>query len=218
MITDLELLLFAKRGLIPGPNEDEKAFLQRASKLESFSPEDWKEAHAKTEKLYGFAIDWVSCTYSNHKLPFWEGAATWISEEGIPSIQLRNGFKKGKYLGYTRSEVLAHEAVHAARSAFEEPRFEEILAYRTSTNFFRKCLGPLFRKPKESLLFLLFFPLGIFFLFRLLRDQWIFQGCLQKLPLPVILCLTDKEIARFAEIKPDSSLRWRMINLMKSSA
>ena len=68
-------------------------------------------------------------------------------------IQLRHGFKKGRYLFCDRDEVLRHEAVHAIRLTFNEPRFEEILAYFHSKKKWRRFLGPLFRTPKEALIF-----------------------------------------------------------------
>lgn len=195
MIADADLLALAKRGLIPGPAEPEDEFLKRAAKSKPLGQEAWDEASDITAALYGIQVDWVPCTYSNKKLPFWEGAATWVSEEGT-SIQLRTNFKKGRYFGYAQKEVLSHEAVHAARCKFVEPRFEEILAYRTSSNGFRRWFGPLFRRPWESITFLLFFPFGLYLLFRLLRDQSLFARCLKSFSLPAILCMTDAEIAR----------------------
>jgi hypothetical protein len=40
--------------------------------------------------------------------------------------------------------------VHAMRLMFEENRFEEILAFRTSRNRFRRYFGPLFSHPGET--------------------------------------------------------------------
>ncbi len=206
MITDADLLSYAKRGLIPGPAEEGEAFLKRASKCPPLFQEAWEA------DVYGFTVDWVPCLYSNKKLPFWEGAATWISEEGI-SVQLRKEFKKGKYMGYQRKEVLSHEAVHAARCAFEEPRFEEILAYRTSCNPVRRWLGPLFRKPWESIAFLLCFPFGLYLLFRLMRDQRLLTRALKKITPSILVCLTDEEI-RHAKVSDIATLRTRLISLL----
>ena len=214
-MTDEELLAYAKRGLIPGPHEDEMAFLERASKAVPLNLPEWKEVSSFTENLYGFAVDWVPCTYSNHKLPFWEGAATWISEDKLPSIQLRRSFKKGKYFGYQRTEVLSPEAIHAARCMFEEPHFEEILAFRTSSSPLRRFLGPLFRKPWESLLFILFFPFGLFLLMRLLRAQWIFSSRQGQIPLPILICLTDEEIQKRPQWEDGPTFRHRLLRLLQ---
>lgn len=231
MIKDNELLAWGCRGIIPGPQEDEDTFLKRATAC--IQQEGWEEAAPITLSLFGFSIDWVPLHYSNKNLPFWEGAATWIGEEY--SIQLREGFKKGRYLGYQRSEVLAHEAVHAARMAFNEPQFEEALAYRTAKSGLRKWIGPIFRKPWESLVFILSLgaiPLGylwipLFFLsllgIRLLMTQWALQQCLKKLPLFLVVCLTDKEIWHFSrlplsrihdKLKKDPTLRGRYLFLL----
>ena len=231
MITETELLTWGSRGLIPGPEEKEAAFLTRVSKACLYANE-WGEAAPITRSLFGFAVDWVPIHYSNKKLPFWEGAAFWIGED--PYIQMREGFKKGCYLGYHRAEVLAHEAVHAARLAFEEPQFEEILAYRTSKKGLRKWIGPLFQKPWESVVFI--FSLGTtllgnfwiplmflgWFGIRLCWTQWIVQRCLSKLPLFFLIYLTDQEIKQFASLslpkihtylKNDQTLRIRSLKL-----
>lgn len=222
---------YFQRGLIPGPDEDEKTFLERVSRLTAQSPNQ-EESHAITRHLFGFSVDWVPVFYSNQKLPFWEGAAIWIGE--TPSIQLRENFKKGSYLGYRREEVLAHEAVHAARVAFEEPRFEEILAYQTSKSRLRRWAGPLFRKPWESALFMVllvlaflgycWIPLAVlgWLSVRLTWAQWTLQRCLKKLPLSLIVCLTDTEIRKFARLsltdiqayfENDQTLRGSLIRL-----
>ena len=193
-----------RRGLIRGPREDEEAFARRCAQCQPIAGEEWAIAHRRTQELFGFTVDWVPLTYSNQKLPFWEGAATWISETGLPHIQLRKAFKKGRHLGYSRDEILAHESVHAARMAFDEPRFEEIIAYQTSKSPLRRFFGPLFRRTWESALFMTALTLTPFFLpslvipayffFRLLRNQMIFRRCRKKHPLSVIIGLTDREI------------------------
>lgn len=178
MLSDAELLGYNQRGLIPGPHEDEEAFLKRISALRNPLPlEEWGEAGEITARLFDFRADWIPIAYSNAQLMPWHAAMTWISEEG-PSIQLRKAFKKGSYLRtYFRDEVLAHEAVHGARMAFDEPRFEELFAYCTSKKNWKRLLGPLFRFSWESTLFafLLLCPLlsqsaSLFF-----QDHWGFQ-------------------------------------------
>ena len=167
-LSDSELLSLHRRGLIPGPNEVEALFLERIDSIEAFSAappidekqalpmQDWKEANQLTDQLFDFKPDWMVAFYSDRHLPFWQGAATWIYETPVrvPLLQLRKKFCKGSYLKmYTRSEVLAHEAAHAARMGFDEKKFEEILAYSTSKRSWRKWLGPLFRSSWESYVF-----------------------------------------------------------------
>ncbi|HEY5235722.1 MAG TPA: hypothetical protein VIJ14_06055, partial [Rhabdochlamydiaceae bacterium] len=97
MIDDNALLEYFHRGLIPGPEESEEAFLKRIQQVKPLAHPEWDEVSVP------FKIDWVPISYSNHKIAWWEGAATWISEEELPSIQLRKNFKKGSFLGYKRS-------------------------------------------------------------------------------------------------------------------
>ncbi|NNM43702.1 MAG: hypothetical protein HKM07_05110, partial [Chlamydiae bacterium] len=152
--------------------------------------------------------------YSDKNLPFWQGGATWVDSSGdalVQSsfIQIKKRFQKEKYLPfYKKQEILLHEMSHGIRMAFTEPRFEEVLAYRTSRSSFRRFFGPVFRTSKESYLvvisFLLSFLLQVGFLFyswpdllyilsflpfaligfylcRLCFTQRIFLKCLQKM-------------------------------------
>lgn len=225
-----KLLLLNKRGIIPGPQEMEEAFWKRADALVEKNAEAWQETHPKTSQLFDFSLDWVEVFYSKKSLPAWQGAITWIDE--IPKIQLHPQLKKGSLLKiYSREEVLSHEAVHAARSQFSEPRFEEHFAYLTTKSPWRRFLGPFFRTSAESTLFLLLllfctlaplfgfpqlFILSIgavaFGLIRLTLSQYIFKQCQKKLSalvkdpataLSVMLRLTDKEIDSFAKSSPD---------------
>jgi hypothetical protein len=209
-MTNNDLLSLSKRGLIPGPHESEEAFLNRAQEsVSSTTP--------ISLPLFGFCVDWIEVRYSNKKLPFWEGAALWTGEECY--IQLREGFKTGRYLGYSREEVLTHEAVHAARVAFEEPKFEEVLAYRTSQNSLRKWVGPLFRRPWESAVLVCSLGAAVFGYFwmplailgclgaRLARAQFILTRCLRKIPLSGLVCLSDKEINQFSKLSSEEIKR-----------
>jgi len=224
------LLGYFQRGLIPGPAELEEAFLQRAAQAQSLPHPEWKEISS----AFCFSIDWVPISYSNHKIAWWEGAATCISDDQLPSIQLRTNFKTGSFLGYRRSDVLAHEAVHAARARFEEPQFEEVLAYSTAPQAWKRFLGPLFSRTWEPLLLMLSLALGIFLpwipflLFSLtlgwlICRQYIFKRCCRRLSLPIVLCLTDCEMRKFAwlsepeiqaYIERNSTLRSRLLRLL----
>ena len=70
-------------------------------------------------------------------------------------IQLRSRFRTHqRYSGiYERDELIAHELAHVGRMMFEEPVFEELLAYRTAKSPLRRWLGPLISSSKETLLF-----------------------------------------------------------------
>jgi hypothetical protein len=204
-IDDAALLEYFQRGLIPGPEESEEAFFKRIEKAKPLSHSEWSGLSSP----FGFVMDWVPISYSNHKIAWWEGAATWISEEELPSIQLRTSFQKGSFLGYSRSEVLSHEAIHAARMCFIEPQFEEVLAYATASQAWKRFFGPLFSRTWEPLVLMLGVLLGAWqplvplLLFGLSFGwlcfrQWIFKRCCRKLSLPIVLCLTDGEMRRFA--------------------
>jgi hypothetical protein len=74
------------------------------------------------------------------------GACTWLheGEHGAhPSIQI-NTSSLPQRLGYTEEELLAHEYVHAARAAFEEPLYEEFFAYQMAPKRWRRFMGSLY--------------------------------------------------------------------------
>ena len=221
-----------QRGFFPGPEETEEEFKERVRTLKGAKTEGCERPRSLVDALFGFSPDWIPVEYSNTGLKLWEGAATWF-EKGTVRIQLRNGFKKGVYLGiYRRDEVLAHELVHLSRMAFEEPKYEEVFAYLTSKSKLRRLVGALFRRPIESTLFVAsaFLPLGalllgsanwfpvlwciplFYFSFltaRLTLAQRALNKCMKVLgsvvekPLSLALRLADKEIALFARLKPE---------------
>ncbi len=223
-MSDLELSDFRQRGLLVGPCEDEETFLKRVNSL---MRKESTISFEKIENLFSCSPDWVEVTLSNKGLMPWQGGCALI-EGNTLSLQMRKG--KGKIWGlYDREEILSHELVHAARMAFDEKRFEEILAYRTSDSSFRKRFGPLFRTSSESLfcvcalsalaivnlLYTIPFAMAIaggallsYFLIRLKRDQDIFLKTLntlgsflgsEKKALAFMLHLTDEEIVHFSK-------------------
>jgi hypothetical protein len=162
-----------KIGLIPGPGETKENFEKRATfclnlneELAEHSPftkEEMAEklitqkAFEKTKTLFDIRPTWVPIFISNHKLPPWQGGAAWIFQlkEDSPTAALIQLKKNPPF--HSKEEILSHELVHAARSGFEEKKFEEFLAYQTSTSWFRKTFGPLFESAWESLVLLLLF-------------------------------------------------------------
>ncbi len=175
-----KLLKLDKQGLIPGPNEPEDEFEKRAEycltlkknlqeQLKDkipFSPLELmnlpvKSAFFQTERLYGIKPDWVPVFFSNAQLPFWHGGCAWIFrlDENSPVsglLQLRKHFYTSeKYLSfYHRDEILAHEFSHIGRMCFNEPKFEEFLAYQSSQSPLRRWFGPIVQSARESLLFI----------------------------------------------------------------
>lgn len=172
-----KLKAWAEEGFFVGPFEKEEAFVKRVyflkllktaphaylkdlpPSLDSVEEKDWEPLLKTLKKKLGCEPQWILTHYSNHKLSPWQGAASWIytTPEGVkfPFVQLKKGFKRGRYLFYARDEVLSHETLHAVRSGYSESRFEEIFAYFLSKQKWRSFLGPLFRTPLEALLFCL---------------------------------------------------------------
>lgn len=175
MLQDVELISLFQEGYIPGPNESEEAFLKRIAYNRTLhkelDPEFEQSDRAKelllesfnvTNRVFGFSLKETPILFSNKKLGLFHGGCAWIfqKEEGGPIgafFQLRRHFKDHEFFLkiYSRKEILAHEAFHAARMAFEEPRYEEILAYRSSASPFRRKWGALFRSSKELLIILI---------------------------------------------------------------
>jgi hypothetical protein len=143
-----KLLNLDSRGIFPGPSESRDDFLRRALSVKNITT---SKIPSMTKEIFNAFPDWVEIRFGSKDLLPWEGAATWIekSEECgcISSIQLKSSLPARFY---PQTEVIAHEMVHAMRLMFEESRFEEILAFRTSKNRFRRFFGPLFTRPGEA--------------------------------------------------------------------
>lgn len=170
-LSNEELISLSQKGFWPGPDETEFHFLRRVklTKKERLPGKAEEEAlrktNALTKSLFGFSCDEIPFVFEDKGLSFWEGGALWIEEEqgtSLPHVQLKRKLQKGSYLMYKLEEVLSHEMLHAARIAYNEPRFEEILAYKTSKHPLRRYLGPMFRTSKEAGFFLLLLLAGLF--------------------------------------------------------
>lgn len=224
---DCELLAYFRRGLIPGPQESEEAFIERVQEAVVQDHLAWQEVASTTLSTLGFAVDWVPLLYSSQGLSWWEGAVTWIGNDSLPQIQLRPVFQKSSFLGYHQEDILTHEAVHAARMCFEEPKFEEMLAYQTARHGWKRLIGPAFQRSWDPIVLLCSLLLGIYqiwipvlfiggVLFRLLRRRFQLSRCLRRFSLPAVLCMTDAEIIKM-QIDENDPLRSRLICLLKKS-
>jgi hypothetical protein len=167
-----DILELNKKGFIPAVDEDEKAFLKRVSSTfniglklpftkEDVIPAEHKKSAAKiVQDLFDVAPLWVPAYYHNHSLAPWHAANCWvISEEGESSvslIQLRKIFKSKMtfFKVYHRDEVIAHEMAHIGRAGFQNSKYEEIIAYQTSKEMFRKFVGPVLSSILETWLFI----------------------------------------------------------------
>jgi hypothetical protein len=154
-MTNQEILMLNEEGFIPGPQETEEMFLKRVRETqEFFSNGEWiPEAHWSwvrpcMKEIFDFRPTCVAARYSNEKLTPWQGAVVWIDR--VSTVQLREGLRKGSYLGiYSREEILSHESAHMARAGFNEDRYEEFFAHMTSDKKWRRVLGPIVQRPWE---------------------------------------------------------------------
>lgn len=210
-----------KEGLIPAPNETEQEYLDRVDyclnlknsfkEKISFSPIEPIETLPpqgveRGRTLYAIAPTWIPLFYSNSRLPFWQGGCAWIFQETEDTpqsafFQLRRALRNSEYYlkYYPRDELVAHELCHVGRMGFEEPRYEELLAYRTSKSHFRRYWGPLFTTSFQSS----FFTLILFFIFLADTITLLFQPeiylplqWLKLLPLSFLLWLMGDLIFR----------------------
>lgn len=173
-IDDNILLDYDRQGLIPGPKETEEQFLARANYCLSLRETLIKENSAELpsgsfddqegllqqgcnemEKNYLIRPTWVPLAVSSQHLAPWHGGATWI-------FQLHESSPLGALLQVRRrpwwisvKEVITHELSHIGRMAFEEPEYEEILAYHTSNSSLRRWIGAIVQTKMESFWFVL---------------------------------------------------------------
>lgn len=180
-LSNEQLIAFNKQGIIPGPAETEEAFQERSKHclhiretLAQYVKEDFPlkgdgkgpqelftAAYRVTKPLYGIEPDWIPIFFSNFRLSPWHGGCAWIFqlEEDSPVaalFQLRKKYADPKqgWL-YKGEEIVAHEMAHVGRMLFEEPQFEELLAYRSSPKPFRRWFGPIVKNSIESALFVM---------------------------------------------------------------
>ena len=170
-----ELLKLNREGLIPGPGESEADFLERVQMIrekhtnqDAIPPHHWQWAQERLLSLFDFSPKWCTAISSSKGLTPWQAAATWIDVNRFYTIQINPAPWVQKLID--RDELLAHEAVHAARAAFDEPVHEEIFAYLTSNAKWRRVLGAFFRKPGDVLLLLGIISCGS--LFQVLELFW----------------------------------------------
>ena len=186
---ETDLIRYNQLGIIPGPREKESDFIQRAESClnlrkcierelgstlplkqeELASYEIFHNPLRETERLWGIRPDWIPLFFSNYRLLPWHGGCAWIfqltpQDSLMALFQLRSAFAhKERYLGlYQRDELVAHELCHIGRMCFQEPRFEEIIAYQSSKSWFRRCFGPLFQSSIETVIFLVALLLVLF--------------------------------------------------------
>jgi hypothetical protein len=205
-------------GLIPGPGESEPTFCERvraclelkallakpACELLPFKNDTPATASALESasqllaSLYGINPTWIPLFYSNYRLAPWHGGAAWIFQlqnEGprMSFLQLRKAFaSQNSYLHlYSRDELIAHECAHVGRMAFNEERFEELVAYRSSSSRLRAWLGPIVDSACESMIFIallfLLMLLDLYLLSSGYYDTYLWCMRLKLIPLGLLL-------------------------------
>ncbi|MCH9811662.1 hypothetical protein K0U07_02740 [bacterium] len=219
-----------KEGFLPGPEETEQAFFDRVEKTRAVLKEPKKFITDRSFDKIELVTQGGAALLAKKRNLFFHAASTLI-------VELKDGLilpiiTEPKSILVKKEEVLAHELVHARRALFDSPKYEEILAFRTSKAKWRKYLSPIFSTNIEVLLFFvaatlsfwttipLFLHLG-FFSIRLYYRQKIIRHCkdfLNRISTDtesILTALTDEEIVAFSrgEIeKIDFSLfRWKFL-------
>ena len=173
------------------PSDTEETYKEKISAIQNTPPQPDKEAFACLKELYDIEPLWVPVIYSNEGLSFFEAGCTWMDGDAV-WIQLKKDFEKKKTLFalYKKSEVLAHEYVHAVRYPMMSEKYEEFFAYFASKKFgarFRAFFGPLFSSPIEARVFLWAWMLPLFAITLELFDVINSLLCVAIASLPLLL-------------------------------
>lgn len=138
-----------------------KVTLQQASRI----PRDQLYADAAIiRNLYGACPSWVPAFLDDRQLPLLTAgmAVQYLepqSQQVMTWFQLKPVFRqRSKWLIYSRQEIISHEMCHVGRFPLQSHRYEESLAYKTSTSPFRRKIGGALLSSLDSkiLLFSLF--------------------------------------------------------------
>ena len=243
---------FDSAGLFPVPGETAEQFAGRLKKLDEELealrngasdlrkligrtpfplPAVYRKSAALTWETYRFRADWVPVRCSSKQTGFLSAGILLEIDRLLPLVFLHGAFAdREERMGYDASETLAHEMVHAVRTAFPPSVYEEYFACQVNASAFRRTVGNLFRRRELPLLFFggvaavpvlaavgvswwflpLLLPLGVvlrevFLRIRLARAAGhLHQAGLAALPL--LLRLSDGEIREIAALAPEEIL------------
>ena len=162
-------------------------------------------------KLYGIAPTWVAALFSTRETGRFSAGVTGLTDDRTPIIFLSGAFeRKVRHRGYTAEETLAHEMVHAARSAFPDSVYEEYFPCQVHASRFRRSAGNFFRSWYIPVLFFgglcaavlhpVFIVLPLLLLLREMQLRLRLRRAAETLcrvglePGPVLLRLSDREI------------------------
>ncbi len=223
-----------QQGFLPGPKETKEAFFKRISLSRKIIASPEKYITEKSLKGSIFTpVDRAYILINNSKYSFFQASSTIILEieKGVFFALIKSPSKFSS-LFVNAEEVLSHEEVHARRAQFEEPKFEEILAYRTSLSRLRRLLSPVISTNKMVVTFYLslllipfsFYPFLVLITWcsvtSFIRQRHIHR-CLSYLktisstPEEILMAMTDFEIVHMSKGRLDKidrfEFRWKFI-------
>ncbi len=236
-------------GLFPSPAETDEQFADRLRQLggelerlqeggsdlltiiQQSPPlsREVREAAARlTWEKYRFRADWVPGWYSSRRTGRFSAGIVLVVDGVLPLLFLHGNFAgKERRMGYDAPETLAHELVHAVRSAFPVSLYEEYFPCQVHASAFRRVCGNFFRRwylplllfggvamvpilaAAESLCWWLPLIGALLVIGREMQILYRIRRASKKLqlmgmePLPVLLRLSDQEIYETAVLPPD---------------
>lgn len=166
---------FDSAGLFPAPGETTEQFAERLKALHEEldallnGTSDLREliaqasfplpdAHQKSADLtwrkYRFRAAWVPVRCNSKQTGILSAGVLLEIDRLLPLVFLHGAFAdKKKRMGYDVSETLAHEMVHAVRTAFPSSVYEEYFACQLNASAFRRTVGNLFRRRELPAMF-----------------------------------------------------------------
>ena len=221
------------KGFLPGPEETEKEFFDRIAATEHIIKDPKKYITDRYFSKTELSPCGGAALLAKRKNFFLHASSTIIVELKdkliIPIITSPSSRL------VDNNEVMKHELVHAKRALFTEPKFEEMIAFRTSKHKWRKYLSPILSSNIELLLFFScallsffsLFPLTIclsLFAMQLYRRQKIIRRCLSYLkqhtkhPEEVLVGMLDSEIIAMSKGRLEeinfSLFRWKFMQTL----
>ncbi|MDD4818541.1 MAG: hypothetical protein PHI85_11305 [Victivallaceae bacterium] len=155
----LERLFAWRRDFLGALKRDGRAAVAPGLTVRADSAVDdgvFAEAAEVTERLYGFAVNWVPGFYLTEPLGFFWGGCSWTDPaDGQAVFTLRSAFqRRSRWLWYDRTELAAHELCHIAHAPVSDPSLEEFFAYRSGRGRLRRVLGNCFVHDWDALIFM----------------------------------------------------------------
>lgn len=239
MNTSLFLKNARLSGFLVQPGESLEAFSIRYKKhqnlnselLDYFQKEKIQriEYENKTLRINTFFYQKIA----SEELFIWEGGGIWeyeIQDFNFSVIELNKRWDR------LQKEIIEHEMIHQLRQGFNQPIFEEYIAYYLSSSKVRAYFGPIFHNSKEPIFLMIITIMGafsiayfesfwvllglllviVFFLLRVIFNQRIFRKAennIKKIfpkliPINILISLTDEEIKKFSSFSLDETLNY----------